>query len=298
MQDIESPRESTFNLHHSLEKFPGYGWLGLLLIALFWTLNWGLEGLRTHWGFFPLWLGYCLTVDALVVLRKDTSLLTRSWKKYIGLFAVSAPSWWLFETINYRLQNWRYLGAENFSSLEYGFWATLSFSTVIPAVFGTAELLGSFDFIRRIRTGPVITPNQRTTMRFFISGWIMFASMIALPLYFFPFVWLSIYFILEPINVWIGNHSLTEWTKGGDWRPIIALWIGVLITGFFWEMWNYHAYPKWEYQVPFVSFWKIFEMPLFGYCGYLPFAMELHALYHLIAGILGDKKSTYIRILK
>lgn len=282
----------------SIRKLPNHGWLGLLLIVIFWTLNWNLDGLRTHWGFFPMWLGYCLTVDALVLLRKGTSLLTRSWRKYIGLFAVSAPSWWLFEAINHRTQNWRYLGAEHFSTLEYSFWATLSFTTVIPAVFGTAELVGSFNCFQRIRSGPVITPNQRTTLGFFITGWIMLALMLGWPVYFFPFVWLSVYFILEPINVWMGNRTLAEWTKGGDWRKIIALWSGVLITGFFWEMWNYHSYPKWEYHVPFVGFWKIFEMPLLGYGGYLPFALELHALYHLIAGILGDKNSSYVQIFK
>jgi hypothetical protein len=290
--------ESSTNFSESLRKFPAHGWLGLLLIAVFWTLNWTLEGLRTHWGFFPMWLGYCLTIDALVLLRKGTSLLARSRRKYLGLFVVSAPSWWLFEAINHRTQNWQYLGAENFSAIEYSFWATLSFTTVIPAVFGTAEFVGSFDVFKRIRTGLVISPNRRTTVGFFITGWVMLVLMISWPLYFFPFVWLSVYFILEPINVWMGNRTLAEWTKRGDWRMIMALWSGVLITGFFWEMWNYLAYPKWEYHVPFVGFWKIFEMPLLGYGGYLPFALELHALYHLTAGLFGDKKTTYVQIFE
>ena len=278
-------------------KFPLHGWIGLLLIAVFWFLNWSLEGLRTHWGFFPMWLGYCLTVDGLVFLRKDTSLLTRNWQKYIGLFAVSAPSWWLFEAINQRLQNWVYLGAEHFTSVEYGFWATLSFTTVIPAVFGTAEFIGSFDSLRRLPSGPVILTNTTTAAKFFISGLIMVALMMAEPRYFFPFVWLSVFFILEPINVWLGNRSLAEKTARGDWRAIVGLWLGVLITGFFWEMWNFHSYPKWEYHVPFVSFGKIFEMPVLGYFGYLPFAMELHTLYHLLAGLLGDRRTRYIEII-
>ena len=53
------------------------------------------------------------------------------------------------------------------------------------------------------------------------------------------------------------------------------------MCGFFWEMWNYYAYPKWTYQVPFVDFLHIFEMPLLGFLGYLPFSMELFDLYHL-----------------
>ena len=121
-------------------KFPLHGWLGLVLVAIFWTLNWTLSGLRTHWGFFPLWLGYCLTVDALVFWRTGTSLLTRSWRKYLGLFILSAPVWWLFEALNLRTQNWFYDGAEFFTPLSYGLLTTLSFTTVIPAVFGSAEL--------------------------------------------------------------------------------------------------------------------------------------------------------------
>ncbi len=67
-------------------KFPLHGWLGLALVAVFWSLNWSLGRLRTQWAFFPLWLGYCLTIDGLVVWRTGTSLLTRSWRKYVGLF--------------------------------------------------------------------------------------------------------------------------------------------------------------------------------------------------------------------
>jgi hypothetical protein len=54
--------------------WPMHGWIGLALVLLFWILNWSLSGPRTHWGFFPLWLGYCLTVDALVFVRKGHSL--------------------------------------------------------------------------------------------------------------------------------------------------------------------------------------------------------------------------------
>src|SRR5512143_716868 len=114
---------------------PLHGWAGLLLVLTFWWVNWAWTGLRTHWAFFPLWLGYCLTIDALVLVRTGTSLLTRSWRKYIGLFLVSAPVWWLFEALNERLQNWHYVGSELFTPFQFWAWATLNFTTVIPAVF-------------------------------------------------------------------------------------------------------------------------------------------------------------------
>ena len=277
-------------------KFPPHGWLGLILAGLFWILNWTLSGERTHWGFFPMWLGYCLTIDALVFYRTGASLLTRSWRKYVGLFLVSAPVWWLFEALNLRTQNWTYLGAEKFSSLEYAFWTTLSFTTVIPAVFGSAELIASFGFLDRLRRGPVVRPDRLTTIVFFVAGWVMLALLLAWPRLFFPFIWLSIYFILEPLNVWLGDRSLAEWTQKGDWRPVISLWLGVLLCAFFWEMWNYFSYPKWVYHVPWGDWFHIFEMPLLGYGGYLPFALELYAIYHLFVGWSGDKHTEYIRL--
>ena len=286
------------NFFFWLKNLPKHGWLGLSLVIVFWTLSWSLPGLRTHWAFFPLWLGYCLSVDAIVFTRKGDSLLTRNPRAYAGLFFISIIGWWLFEAINWRTQNWSYIGKEAFSIFEYNLYASLSFSTVIPAVFGTAELAGTFSWVRRLKPGLVIKPNRRTLMGFFFSGIGMLVLMLVWPRYFFPFVWLSIYFIIEPINVWRGHRSLASAVAKGDWRPVISLFSGALICGFFWEMWNYYSYPKWIYHIPFVDFARIFEMPLLGYGGYLPFSLEIFALYHLIIGLFKRKNlRDYIRII-
>jgi hypothetical protein len=277
--------------------FPFYGWIGILLVIIFWYLNWHLEGLRTHILFFPLWLGYALTVDAIVFYRKGTSLLNRNVKKYFSLFLISAPAWWLFELLNLATQNWIYDGRQFFTDLEYAFYATLSFSTVIPAVFGTAELVGSFEWIQKIKPGYKIHPSSKILIIHFLLGWLMLLLMIIFPQNFFLFVWMSVFFIIEPVNAWLKNRTLFEHISVGDWRPVFSLWIGCLICGFFWEMWNYLSYPKWIYHVPFVDFLHIFEMPLIGYLGYLPFSLELFALYHFVTGILKIKDYDYIRIV-
>jgi hypothetical protein len=277
-------------------RFPIHGWIGLALAVPFWSLNWGLSGARTHWGFFPMWVGYCLAMDGLVLRRTGTSLLQRSLSRYLGLFLVSAPMWWLFEALNARTQNWVYEGAAQFSRLQYGFWTTLSFTTVLPAVFESAELLASFESIQRLKPGPKIGLSKVSVALFFVSGWIMLALLLALPRVFFPFIWISLYFIFEPINVWLGNRSLADWTRTGDWRPVIALWLGILLTSFFWEMWNFFSYPKWVYHVSWGGWLHVFEMPLLGYGGYLPFSLELYALYHLVTGLLGDKRTDYVKV--
>ena len=283
--------------HPQHARWPWHGWLGLALVAVFWPLNWGLDGIRTHWGFFPLWLGYCLTVDAFTFVRTGSSLLTRSRRAYIGLFVASVPAWWLFELINERTRNWIYVDDGSIGPIEHALLASLAFSTVIPAVFGTAELIGSFKWVRRLAAGPRITPTPRVLAGFFIGGIVMLALTLAWPRYFYPFVWLSVFFILEPINHRLGHRTLLERSSERDWRPVISLWIGTLICGFFWELWNYWSFPKWIYDVPFVGFGHIFEMPVLGYGGYLPFALELFALYHLFAGILGYRAGwKYLRL--
>ncbi len=279
-------------MNQAARKFPLQGWVGLALVAVFWSLNWGLSGLRTQWTFFPLWLGYCLVMDALVYWRTGTSLLDRSRRKYLGLFAASAPLWWLFELANARLQNWHYDGSESFTILQFWLWATLNFTIVIPAVFESAELFRNL--LKKPIRGPVVRPTRLTTISFFILGWLMLALMVAWPKIFVPFIWFSLYFILEPVNIWMGNRSLVEWTKSGDWQPILALWLGVLLTAFFWEMWNSLSYPKWVYHVAWGGWWHLFEMPLLGYGGYLPFSLEIFAMYHFLIGLFVRKSSEYV----
>ena len=288
--------EEVITRNEAKRPFAIHGWIGLSLIAVFWALNWVLPGPRTFWAFFPLWVGYCLVIDAVNLYRSGTSLMQRSWRRFIGLFLVSAPIWWLFEVLNWRVQSWHYLGRNILNEWQYVLVASINFSIVIPAVFGTAEFIGSFGFIRRMKSWIVIRPDHRTTLIFFGLGWIMLALLLIWPKYFFGFLWLSVFFILEPINVWLGNRSLAEWTQKGDWRPVVTLFLGALFTGFFWEMWNYYSFPKWVYTIPYVSFWHIFEMPFLGYGGYLPFACELFAIYNLATGFFGMKKGKYIRL--
>jgi len=281
---------------NSTHKFSVHGWIGILLILIFWYLNWNLEGLRTQILFFPLWFGYILTIDALVFYRKNTSLLTRSKKKFTLLFLISAPAWWLFELINWQTQNWFYDGKQFFTDVEYAILATISFSTVMPAVFETAELVGTFKWINNFKKRIALSPTKATLNKFFLTGFTMLALVIILPEYFYYFEWAAVYFILEPINYKLKNRTLFDYTSNGNWSPIVVLVIGTLICGFFWEMWNYFSFPKWIYDTPMVNFLHVFEMPLLGYIGYIPFSLELFAIYNFIAGLSRKKDFEYIQI--
>ena len=216
----------------------------------------------------------------------------------MGLFLISAPVWWFFEAVNWRTANWEYLGRAQFSDVAYALFATLSFSTVIPAVFGTAELVSTFEWLKRLPDGPRVPTSRPVVVGVFLLGITAFALMMAFPRVFFPFIWLAPFLVLAAVNVWMGNRSLVDDLRESNWRPAIAVMLGALICGFFWEMWNFYSYPKWIYHVPYVDFWRVFEMPILGYGGYLPFGLELFAMYHVVLAILGkhDTLRDYVQL--
>ncbi len=267
------------------KRLPASGVAGVVLVTFCWILNWDLPGLRTHLLFFPLWLGYCLTVDGLVRWRSGSSLAGRDAGGYIRLFFLSAPVWWLFEGLNFFTENWSYLGRSAFTDWQYFLLSTLCFSTVIPAVFSTAELLETLPVFRDLKLGFRRRLHRSTYWKLHLAGWVMLALMLVWPTVFFPFMWLSLFFILDPINALLGNRSLIVSIAHGYLRPLVAYGLGALICGFFWEMWNYHSFPKWIYDIPYLSQPRIFEMPLAGYGGYIPFGWELYAVYQLVSNL-------------
>jgi hypothetical protein len=269
-------------MRHHKWLCPARGWVGLILVAVCWPLNWALPGVRTAYLFFPLWLGYILVVDALVQTRAGNSLWARSRKDFVLLFFISAPVWWSFELINLRTANWEYLGREVFSRLQFNLLSTISFSVVVPAVFETAKLMRSFIWMERFASGPRIPATRAVFIGLFLTGLAMLAAMLVWPKIFYPCTWTSLVFILEPINYWTGRPYFLKQLREGDWRTVISLSLGALLCGFFWELWNYCSFPKWIYHIPGLGVLRIFEMPLLGYGGYVPFALELYALKNFL----------------
>ena len=53
-----------------------------------------------------------------------------------------------------------------------------------------------------------------------------------------------------------------------------------------WEFFNYWAISKWTYTVPYFGSVKIFEMPVLGFLGFPPFAVECWAIYIFVRSLL------------
>jgi hypothetical protein len=256
------------------------GWLGLLLVAVLWPANWFLPGLRTHVLFFPLWLGALAFVDAWTERRDGSSLATRSPRGFLALFALSIPLWWLFEGANAVLANWEYRGRERFGALEYALWCSLAFSSVVPAILVLSEWARGLRWLARgpwrARDGWSFVPSRRLEAGLLALGAALLFVTLRWPRACYPLVWVAGVFLLEPLARWRGRPALLGSLGRGDGRPSLALAVGGLACGFLWELWNARSYPKWIYHTPGVDGPRLFEMPLLGYLGYLPFALAVY----------------------
>lgn len=243
-------------------------------------MSWSRLRPYSDYTFFPLWLGYVLTVDALVAWRTGTSPIARSGWQVAWLFALSIPLWWVFELLNRLVGNWIYHQPRPYGPVAFALLASLAFSTVMPAVLTTAELVRSFR-LGWLRSLPAMPMAGGWLVGYHVAGWLMVLATALWPGYAFPLVWLALIFIVDPIGTALGAESVGRHLARRDWSIVLNLGLGTLVCGFFWEMWNVRAMPKWTYDIPHVGWLHVFEMPILGYGGYLPFGLEVYAFYAL-----------------
>jgi hypothetical protein len=273
-------------------RFPWWGWVSGFFILCFWTLAWKRFGWFRpfqSFTFTPLWTSYVVFVNALTYRRTGTCLLTRQTRYLLALFPASALFWWYFEYLNRFAQNWYYIGQELFTPLTYAVHATVAFSTVLPAVMSTAQLLQSYPALRRTRfQGPLVLGNRRMHAGAMLT--LASCGLIGVavsPDYWYPFLWVSPLLILVSLQVLLSEENLLQKLEQGQWHVVTLPALAALVCGFFWEMWNHYSYPKWAYSIPYVQRFEIFEMPLLGYLGYLPFGLQCGVVADLVARLTG-----------
>jgi hypothetical protein len=264
-----------------------YGWLGAaVLVVNQGLLPWQIEPLA-RWFTPVMWSAYVLLADALVLRRRGRSLLHDHPREALFMATVSVPLWLLFEAYNVRLRNWAYFGVPEtpwVAALAYA-WA---FATIWPGLFETAALLGVAGPGALPRPAP-LSPLLRAAVAL---GGVFAVVPPLLPLavrpWTFGFVWLGFVLLLDPLNHRAGRPSLVAAWRGGR-RDLVGRWLlAGLACGLLWEFWNYWALAKWRYVgVPVLPSIKLFEMPVAGYLGFPPFALEAFAMYHFIRPLAG-----------
>lgn len=261
-------------------RFPAWAWVVLAWMAFWWVTAWTrievMEPLQRH-TFLPLWLGLILFFNALCIRREGMAPMFQYPLRFLLLFPLSAVFWWFFEYLNRFVDNWSYVGVDSYPANEYFWMATLSFSTVLPAFISVQAWLLSFPRFREAYDA--LPPRPMFDGRGFhvLLLSVGLASLFGIglwPQHLYPGLWLSPLLIMIGWQRLVHGRSLTHHAALGQWSPLISAALAALICGFFWELWNMWSLAKWEYHVPYVQRFHLFEMPILGYAGYLPFGWE------------------------
>ena len=250
----------------------------------------GLEPFAS-WFYVLAWWPYILIIDTIIFALKGESPLRNHPRQVAAMLPWSVFIWLVFELFNLRLDNWHYV---NVTGVLWLRWAGyfLSFATVLPGIFMTAELLGALGLFAGRRL-PAIPASTAWYPWFRAAGVLCGLLPLLWPRYFFPLVWGTFVFGLEPsLHAAYRRHglevSLMADLERGDPRRILRLLAAGAVCGLLWEFWNFWARTKWIYTVPFVSGLKLFEMPVAGFLGFPPFALECFVMYNFIRLHLGD----------
>jgi hypothetical protein len=262
-------------------RLPWWSWLGIGVMIASEALTLAAIEPFYSWHTPIAWTGYILSVDGLVWKRRSRSWLTSAPSEFAFLAAASVPLWVIFEIYNACcLQNWHYFGLPESLPVRY-FGYVWAFATISPALFETGDLIGSF------RAEATARPDEYPPRPLGPGGWLYLvigALMLAIPIvhpstWLAAPVWLGFIFLLDPVNARLGIPSIGSDLRAGHRARVMNLLLAGLVCGLVWEFWNYWAGAKWQYTVPILPDVKLFEMPIAGFAGFPPFAVECFVMY-------------------
>jgi Domain of unknown function (DUF4332) len=252
----------------------------VVLIAAAVLLHYEVPPVPT-WFYVLAWYPSLIALDQVVVLLGGESLLARPPELALMLWW-SAVIWFLFEAINFRLQNWYYVFLPP-HRLERWAGITVSLATVVPAVLLPERVLDRLGVWHDLRARPVALGPAQLRAASWI-GWTLLALVLTFPRYLYPLTWGAVWLVAEPLLYRSDpGRSLLGDVARGAWGRIARLMTAGLVAGALWESFNAMARGRWIYTVPFLEHVKIFEMPPAGFIGFPFFALEVWSLYHLLA---------------
>ena len=284
MEGVQSPSEE-LDLRPSFKR---YGIIGIMIMLVAQTLAMLQVPAITVFLTPIAWTGYILCIDAAVFKRRGDSFIHTRRTQFLAMLPLSIACWMIFELYNLHLQNWRYITAE--STMTQAVIACWAFATIFPGILETSELIDT------LLNGTKAAPRHATTMgrvkrySLIAIGVIFVATPLLVPTgvarFLFGLVWVGFVFLLDPLNHVLGVRSLFNELEQGRIDKVVSLFLSGAICGFLWEFWNYWATTRWVYTLPFPSMPTIFEMPLIGFAGFLPFAVECYVMYYFFLRVV------------
>jgi hypothetical protein len=244
------------------------------------------------WYYHLAWWSYVAALDDLNHRLAGRSLLRSRPAHFAWLALVSVLWWTLFELVNLRLGNWYYVMSPEAPAVR---WTSgiLAFATVLPGILETLELFENLERPRAVRARPLVwTPaKEASTLALGLASVVL---PLVWPDLFYPLAWGAAVFLLEPWNRRFARRSFLRDLEQGDATAFVRTLLAGLVCGGVWESLNALARMKWIYTVPVFEEWKLFEMPLLGFLGFPPFAVECVVFLRFLGG-LADLLSTPAR---
>ncbi|MCK4966857.1 hypothetical protein KAS50_07490 [bacterium] len=229
--------------------------------------------------FTPIvWTGYILFIDSIIYRKKGASFISCRFGEFILLLFLSVGFWLIFEWYNLFMNNWHYINLPEDRLIRYIGYAW-SFSTIYPAIFETRDFLESYGFFKTPFSYKIEIKKEWLVISIVTGLAFLIIPVIYPSEYHSPLVWTGLVLFLEPVNYLLGGGSFLRDLERGVLRKFLTHFTAGIICGFLWEFWNYWAFTKWIYTVPYWGDVKIFEMPVIGYLGFPAFALECYVMY-------------------
>ena len=226
------------------------------------------------------WWSYVVAADDVNRRLSGRSLLRDRPRRFLWLAGASVLWWTLFEAINLRLGNWYYVMDLPSRAARWTA-GVLAFATVLPGIVETLSLVENLGVLRSVRVAPIRWTRARESFCLAL-GAACFALPLLWPDLFFPLTWGSFVFLIEPWNRRHARRSFLRDLEAGEAGPFCRTLLAGLACGVLWETWNFWARSKWIYTVPVFEELKLFEMPIVGFLGFPPFAVECLVLVRFL----------------
>jgi len=227
------------------------------------------------------WAAYLLVLDGLLERLSRTasasiSSIRRRPNRFVTAWLSSVPLWCYFDWVNFL-----YMGAWRYHGLPEQYWQRvggylLAFAAISPGMFLAAQLYQHLG-LRKLRLrGLPIGRGGRLLVLLAGAGFTAYPFWARDPVANLT-IWLGLMCLLDPINHQLGAPSVIGDWRAGRYGRTVSLMAAGLTCGVLWEFWNYWALAKWTYNLSFLGHlerFRLFEMPLLGFLGFLPFAVS------------------------
>ena len=236
------------------------------------------------------WVGYLLVLDGFLTALgrwrgnpQISSLRSRPYR-FIAAWLTSVPVWCFFDWVNFHfLDAWRYHGLPPHWWQRYSGYF-VAFAAISPGMFLAAQAYQQLGLRRLKTTGIRINRSIQVVVCLIGACFMLYPLLVRDPVGTLT-LWISLMFLLDPINHWLGAPSILGDWRAGRFGRTLALMAGGATCGFLWEFWNYWAATKWTYNLPYLGSlepYRYFEMPWIGFFGFLPFAIECWVVLNTI----------------